>query len=85
MVKTISPCGNPNSHGEVPKRSPPLKVKVQSIKRKHLNLSLKTSGGTFKFQTFTPKYSYFSETFEPSCSTCISNLYVEHFNPDVEP
>ena len=66
------------------KWSPLSKVKVQNIKRKHhlepLSGDLKTSGGTFEFQTFMSSLNIeqcLPETFEPLCSTCIWNLCVE--------
>ena len=80
-----------NTSKPLQKRSPLSKVKkLQNIKRKvhlePLSGALKTSGGTYKFQTFTSKYrTFFSETFETLCSTCIWNLYVEPFSLDVEP
>ena len=73
-----------------PKTEPSIKSKSADHKTKTsfraLSGALKRFGGTFKCQTFTSKYKViFSETFEPLCSTCIWNLYVEPFNLDVEP
>ena len=70
-------------------RSSLLKVKVQKIKRKHhlepLSLLWKCLVEPLNFKPLRLNVELFSETFEPLCSTCISNLYVEHFNHGVEP
>ena len=70
-------------------RSSLLKVKVQNIKRKHhlepLSLPWKRLAEPLNFKPLRLNVELFSETFQSLCSTCISNLYVEHFNHDVEP
>ena len=61
LLEEISPCENPNSHGEIqyrqtaPKTEPSIKSKSAEQKTKASFRTSLWSGGTFKFQTFTSK------------------------------
>ena len=92
----ISPCENPNSHGELqykqtaPKTEPSIQMKKCRIKWKHhlepLSAALKRLVEPFNVKPLRLNIEIiYSETSAPLCSTWIWNLCVEPFNLDVEP
>ena len=96
----ISPCENPNSRGELqyrqtaPKMEPSIKSKSAEHKTKasfRTSIwSLETSGGSFKFQTFTSKYTVFFLTplnlyVRPVSGTFMWNRLTLMWNLDLKP
>ena len=92
-MKTPTATVNFNTSKPLQKRSPLSKVKVQNIKREHyveLSGALKTSGGTYKFQTSTSKCrAIFLKPLNlyvrPVSGTLMWNILILMWNLDLKP